>query len=300
MIESKNTYNNQLDSTIVGLGNNIHQLEEINLRLCRINEVARGSISGFRNQMYEKTIGLYQDTDDLISYMENDILLRPMNNYDSIRYAFIRLEERYRDVKINIRRAELNSFKSEVIKPKKQKHRKEYLDDKKLVKLTQEDQLLDKNQQITERLEHITQVMNGTVVAGEQNLQNLSVSTSGLQDLSNKYGRFADILIKTNDLVKMINETSGSERRQIYRSIYFFIGVCIFIIYKRILKRPIKLMIWILFSLFKYLFLGGKKVSLLAGDSSNTDSIATVAATLVNSTLNNITTTATSLTKDEL
>ena len=144
------------------------------------------------------------------------------------------------------------------------------MDEEKLNELTKQDQLLEKNKRITSKLQNINTIMHESVLSGEKNLQDLSGSTSSMASLSNKYGHFAEVLVKTNGLVKTINESSDAERRQIYRSIYFFIFVCCFIIYKRILKRPVHLFLWLFFNFFRYTMLGGKKIGFLGGNRKET------------------------------
>jgi len=295
------------------------------------------NLTEFRNKLYDRMIGLYKEADDAFSVLEYDLLLRPLENYEQVKYEVDYMKERYTDIKVEFREAQLKSKTLERVTIKEDIERRlreetasadskdaakqtetktadSFLDEKKLKELTKQDRLLDKNKQITSKLQNITSIMHDSVLSGEKNLQDLSSSTSSMAYLSSKYGHFADVLVKTNGLVKTINESSDAERRQIYRSIYFFIFVCCYIVYKRILRRPVRLFLWLFFNFFKYTILGGKTIrGSLAGSReetilgsitasiSATNTIAGASAVdSLNETISALTESVSSISRDEL
>ncbi|ODV87876.1 hypothetical protein CANARDRAFT_191591, partial [[Candida] arabinofermentans NRRL YB-2248] len=125
------------------------------------------------------------------------------------------------------------------------------LDEKGMKELNTQSKLLDTNLQVTNKLQNISVMLQSSLMTSEVNMQDLSASTNALTNLSNKYSYFADVILKSGKLVNKINESSQAERKQIYRSLYFFIAVCCYIVYRRLLKRPIHLFLWIFFKTFK-------------------------------------------------
>ena len=251
------------------------------------------NLTELRNESYERMINLYKEAEDALSVLEYELLPTPSENHEEIAYKVRYLKERYSDIKVEFREAQLKSktLEKDTIQNDIERRLEEekdgfkgkdevtdtdanssgsFLDEEKLNELTKQDQLLEKNKKITSKLQNINTIMHESVLSGEKNLQDLSGSTSSMASLSNKYGHFAEVLVKTNGLVKTINESSDAERRQIYRSIYFFIFVCCYIIYKRILKRPVHLFLWLFFNFFRYTMLGGKKIGFLGGNRKET------------------------------
>ncbi|VEU24414.1 DEKNAAC105686 [Brettanomyces naardenensis] len=242
--------------------------------------------------MYDQMMELYGKTQNLIGYIEYEVLRQELDKYNDYQYQFFRLKERFQDLKVEFRRAQLISKQQELDAIYKQIEDEEdevekvdntksdgYLDDEKLEDLSKQQQILGKNKQITDKLQNIATMMNNSLIASERNLQDLGSSSSLLTDLGNRYAYFADVLMRTNGLVKMVNESSNAERRQIYRAIYFFIAVCTYIVYKRILKRPVKLFIWLFYNFFRYAILGGKKIA--DGVSRDNTLVPTIIATEV-------------------
>lgn len=187
------------------------------------------------------------------------------------------------------------------------------LDDTKLQKLTAQERLLKQNTQLSGKLQNVNAMMRSTLLAGEINLSELEISTSTLSRLADHYSLFGDVLNRTNVLVKTINKASKSERAMIYRSLYFFMAVCAWILWRRIFKRPILLVLWLLLSPLKLVWRSSSSPSnaqkTIAEVISQVE--ATISATIedaLSTTLANITdvaiTTTTEIishiTKDEL
>lgn len=134
------------------------------------------------------------------------------------------------------------------------KNRYTSIDDAQLEELSAQEKLLQQNSILTDKLQNVNALMKSTLLAGEINLSELELSTNSLSSLSDNYAFFGNVLNKTNTLVKSINKASKNERAMIYRSLYFFISVCCWILWRRIFKRPILLIIWLIFSPIKMLF----------------------------------------------
>lgn len=127
------------------------------------------------------------------------------------------------------------------------------IDDNQLEELSSQEKMLQQNNILTDKLQNVNALMKSTLLAGEINLSELQNSTNTLSDLSDSYAFFGNVLNKTNTLVKSINKASKNERVMIYRSLYFFISVCCWILWRRIFKRPILLILWLILSPLKFI-----------------------------------------------
>lgn len=292
----------QIDELFDQLVENLRAIEDSTYKLknTRVDLMELGSVADlneFRDSIFHDVTETYDKTDRLVGYLENEVFIQPLDNFNRYHYQFFKLKERYHDLKVEFRKAQLASkqhdLEDEQTTPEeKDEETHTYLDDEKLKEINHKQQVLDKNRQITDKLQNITSMLQTSLLTSEMNTAELSSSTATLSDLSHKYGYFGDMLVKTNGLVKQINESSGKERRQVYRSLYFFAFVCAYILYKRIFKRPLMLFIWLFFNFFKYALLGGKAVvdvskpvagALIA--SKGTDTIATTIVASIQSSI---------------
>lgn len=151
------------------------------------------------------------------------------------------------------------------------------IDDNQLEELSAQEKLLEQNSLLTNKLQDVNALMKSTLLAGEINLSELEISTSSLSQLAESYAFFGDVLNRTNTLVKSINKASKSERVMIYRSLYFFISVCCWILWRRIFKRPVLLLLWLIISPIKLL--------VWSRSSSKQELISSSAATILSTTL---------------
>lgn len=235
----------------------------------------------------ESQHALYDDTmNDLYTQIEIDfstlesIILPTLPTNDErkrVELALYRFKERYRDLRTMNRSQKVNgkmkyleslylkSFdtselaseksETEINNIEKEEANKELyssqynsIDDSQLQELSAQEKLLQQNTLLTDKLQNVNALMKSTLLAGEINLSELEISTNSLSNLSDSYAFFSSVLNKTNTLVKTINKASKNERAMIYRSLYFFIAVCCWILWRRIFKRPILLLIWLILS----------------------------------------------------
>lgn len=173
------------------------------------------------------------------------------------------------------------------------------LDDEKLKELTAKEALLNTNSQLTDKLQNVSTLMKSTILASELNMAELDTSNQTLVHLGEKYGIFGDMLKKTNALVTQINKASKRDRVMIYRAIYFFIAVSMWIIWRRLLRKPIKLLLWIVLSSIRLIIWGTSKAKPQDPFISNISSSITSSSTTTE-TLALIENTITSVLKDEL
>lgn len=156
------------------------------------------------------------------------------------------------------------------------------VNDNNLEELSNQEKLLQQNSVLTNKLQNVNAMLKSTLLAGEMNLNELDQSTKSLSDLSDSYQMFGSILNTTNSLVKEINKASKEERIMIYRAIYFFITVCCWILWRRIFKRPILLIIWLIFSPLKLFFRKGNPTKVEPTVSVTSSLIATATQVIQN------------------
>lgn len=158
--------------------------------------------------------------------------------HDEFRVRFKELQiekfERYQDEVVNERKKSGVSRNSDEVKAKSKKQ-----------------QLLSTNKKITSTLMRTSQLVQTSVLQSELNLGELQEQTRSLNKLNDRFESLSGVLNTSSKVVKIINESSGRERRQIYTGLAF-LGLCIsWVLWRRIFKMPVKLMLWVWFRFFR-------------------------------------------------
>lgn len=120
-------------------------------------------------------------------------------------------------------------------------------------KLTSADKAKQTNKKITSSLIRSNQVLRGSVLQTELNIEELDTQTSLLDELNEKFEIVNTVLNQSNKLIKIVESSSSQEKKQVYYSLGF-LAVCIaWVLWKRIIRGPLKLLLWIWFKFFKTL-----------------------------------------------
>ncbi|OBA27707.1 Sec20-domain-containing protein [Hanseniaspora valbyensis NRRL Y-1626] len=117
--------------------------------------------------------------------------------------------------------------------------------------LTFKDKLKDKNQMITKSLVRSNQILKSTVLQTELNLEEIFIQGNLLTDLNDKFDILDTLLSQSSKLMKMIEKNGSKEKRQVYYSLGFLIACVSWVVWKRLVRGPVKLLIWIWFNFFK-------------------------------------------------
>lgn len=117
-------------------------------------------------------------------------------------------------------------------------------------KLTVDQQILSHNKQITSSLQATRQLLSATVLQSELNIDSLDQQTKDLHKLNDEFVRFNDLLNKSRQIVKFIEKQDKLDKRRIYLSIAFFALCCAWVIWKRILRLPVRMLLWSFFRVF--------------------------------------------------
>lgn len=117
--------------------------------------------------------------------------------------------------------------------------------------LAPKDKLLHKTKQLTNSLSRGTQLLQSGILQSDLNLDELKQQTSSLQKVDDKYQQLESIFTRTNQLVKTLEKASHQEKRDVYMALGFLCLCISWVVWRRILKLPFKLALWILFRFFK-------------------------------------------------
>ncbi|KAG7695111.1 hypothetical protein KL930_001434 [Ogataea haglerorum] len=146
-----------------------------------------------------KTTELYEKLEELENVISVKLDCVSGDAQKDIEYQFALLKERFFDVRVDFRELLLSSKSWTVQEEEVQNDEltnEPILDDHNLEKLTKEEQLLNKNSLLTNKLQSVNQLLQSSLLASEMNISDLAHSTNSLTDLSNKYSYFTDVLQK--------------------------------------------------------------------------------------------------------
>lgn len=113
-----------------------------------------------------------------------------------------------------------------------------------------QDQILSQNKNITSSLQLTKQLMTMSVMQTELNIESIDQQSKDLNQLNDKLMILESVLTKSRQIVKFIEKQDKRDKKRIYLSIGFLICCCAWVIWRRILKTPVKLMMWSFFKFF--------------------------------------------------
>ncbi|GBL50690.1 hypothetical_protein [Candidozyma auris] len=113
-----------------------------------------------------------------------------------------------------------------------------------------EEQVLNKNESITNNLKLTHQLMQMSVAQTELNIDTIGQQTKDLSTLNDKLVDLESLLNKSRQIVKFIEKQDKHDKRRIYLSIGFLLTCFAWVIWHRILKLPTKILLWTLLRAF--------------------------------------------------
>ncbi|CCF56252.1 hypothetical protein KAFR_0A08180 [Kazachstania africana CBS 2517] len=131
------------------------------------------------------------------------------------------------------------------------------------------DKLLKTNKKLTGNLIKSNQYLQSSILQSDLNLDELKQQTLSLNIVNNKYEQFGTIVDKTTSIINQLNKSSNQEKRNVYLSLAFLCCCCSWVLWRRILKIPTKLFIWLLFKFFKSILLALNLVKSHAEDATS-------------------------------
>ena len=181
--------------------------------------------------------------------------------------------------------------------------------------------LLTQTKKLTNKLARSNQMLQSGILQSELNLDELRQQTKTLEVVSDRYSQFQVVFDKTSELVKTLEKASNKEKRDVYLSLGFLVACISWVIWRRILKLPVKMVLWLCFKFFRGILVAiglvrrsqhssdtvtGEMSTILVGAASYSPAATTVSAiidtVIVASTIlgSNSTTTTTTATFESL
>ncbi|CAB4253586.1 similar to Saccharomyces cerevisiae YDR498C SEC20 Membrane glycoprotein v-SNARE involved in retrograde transport from the Golgi to the ER [Maudiozyma barnettii] len=112
-------------------------------------------------------------------------------------------------------------------------------------------QVLTQTKKLSNNLIKGNQILQSSILQSSLNLDELKQQTSSLQTVDDKYDQFQLVVNKTSSLVKSLEKASNQEKRDVYLALFFLIACISWVVWRRILKMPVKLFLWMCFKFFK-------------------------------------------------
>lgn len=116
---------------------------------------------------------------------------------------------------------------------------------------TTKDKLLNKTKHLSSKLLKGSQILQSGILQSDLNLDELRQQTHNLTTVNDKYTQFESVFLKTNQLVKTLEKASHREKRDVYIALGFLCLSAAWVLWRRIFKLPIKLVLFVLFRFFK-------------------------------------------------
>lgn len=107
-----------------------------------------------------------------------------------------------------------------------------------------DEQILTHNKNISNSLKLTKQLMTMSVMQTELNIETLDQQTRDVSTLNDKLVDLESVLNKSRQIVKFIEKQDKKDKRRIYLSIGFLLLCCAWVVWHRILKLPVKIMLW--------------------------------------------------------
>ncbi|KAI3402469.2 SEC20 [Candida oxycetoniae] len=111
-------------------------------------------------------------------------------------------------------------------------------------------QINSQNSKITASLQASRNLLSATILQSELNIDTIDQQSKDLLRLNENFTKFGDLLNKSRGIIKFIEKQDKADRQRIYLSMGFFLLCCCWVIYRRVLRRPIGLLFWSLFKIF--------------------------------------------------
>ncbi|EGW30525.1 uncharacterized protein SPAPADRAFT_73229 [Spathaspora passalidarum NRRL Y-27907] len=147
---------------------------------------------------------------------------------------------------------------------------------KAISELSMNHQIAHHNKQITQSLQTSRQLLSATILQSELNLNSLDQQTKDLHKLNEGFVQFSSLLNRSQQIVKFIEKQDKADKQRIYMSGAFFLSCCCWVIYRRVLRTPIRLMLWSFFKIIGiYGWLTGGKDTSVVLSSGIMETVAT-------------------------
>ncbi|OBA19620.1 Sec20-domain-containing protein, partial [Metschnikowia bicuspidata var. bicuspidata NRRL YB-4993] len=113
-----------------------------------------------------------------------------------------------------------------------------------------DEQILTQNKNISSSLQHSKQLMTMLVMQTELNIDTLDQQSKDLMQLNDKLIDMETVLTKSREIIKFIERQDKHDKRRIYAAILFLLLCSAWVLWRRVLKVPVKMLVWTLLKMF--------------------------------------------------
>lgn len=112
-------------------------------------------------------------------------------------------------------------------------------------------QIHEHNKSITTSLQSTKALMSASIVQTELNIDSIQQQSKQLVALNDKFSDFESLMNKSKKIVKFIEKQDRRDKNRIYWSFFFLALCCLRVLWRRILKIPVKLFLWFIIKTFR-------------------------------------------------
>lgn len=149
-------------------------------------------------------------------------------------------------------------------------------------------QINQQNTKITSSLQKSRDMLSTTILQSELNIDAIDQQTKDLAKLNESFIQFGDLLNKSKGIIKFIEKQDKLDRQRIYLSMGFFILCCCWVLYRRVLRRPLMILFWSMFkifNIFNWILGTGSQVKTTESEVDTLGVIASTTAVVISATL---------------
>ncbi|CCE78789.1 Piso0_000818 [Millerozyma farinosa CBS 7064] len=112
-------------------------------------------------------------------------------------------------------------------------------------------QIHEHNKSITSSLQSTKVLMSASIIQTELNIDSIQQQSKQLVALNDKFSDFESLMNKSKNIVKFIEKQDRRDKTRIYWSFLFLALCCLRVLWRRILKVPVKLFLWFVIRTFR-------------------------------------------------
>lgn len=113
-----------------------------------------------------------------------------------------------------------------------------------------EEQITSHNKNITSSLKQTRQLMTMSVMQTELNIDSLDQQYKDLNTFNSKMVDMESILLKSRQIVKFIEKQDRNDKRRIYMAVGFLLLCSAWVLWRRVLKTPVRILMWTILKTF--------------------------------------------------
>lgn len=264
-----------------------------------------GSIESRRTKItrrVQQTLNNYRDLLDILKAELNS-----SGNYDFYKEDYLAYQQKLSHLRVRLRESQLLSSAREREKihqaridkyaprpnsPDHTEAREQLFAGRSTTKTkeTVDDQIFAHNKSITAALQSTRQMMASSIVQTGLNIDNLDQQTQDITQLSFKLSDLTATLGKSKNIVRFIEKQDKQDKKRIYMSIGFLLLCSAWVLWRRILRLPVRLLLWTILKVFRVFswFLPNMNFDFSASKMDTAAASSLVVETLLSTTLTDL------------